>query len=112
MTSTLTKAETSPVFVDRTGRRGRRLRGLGWLLGVVLVGFVLAMISGLVGTQSHAPAFSIPSTADTAEPGQYVNAPLPAAPLGATPMTGVPTGVPTGAPGEAATPSGAPTPTP
>ncbi|MEU6341710.1 hypothetical protein ABZ883_12280 [Streptomyces sp. NPDC046977] len=104
MTSTLTKAETSPVFVDRTGRRGRRLRGLGWLLGLVLVGFVLAMISGLVGTQSHAPAFSIPSTADTAEPGQYVNAPLPSAPLGAGPATGAPSA----AGGEAATPTGAP----
>ncbi|MFF3559292.1 hypothetical protein ACFYXS_04530 [Streptomyces sp. NPDC002574] len=107
MTSTLTKAETSPVFVDRTGRRGRRLRGFGWLLGLVLVGFVLAMISGLVGTQSHAPAFSIPSTADTAEPGQYVNAPLPSAPLGAAPVAGAPA-----ASGEAVTPTGVPTPTP
>ncbi|MEV0094863.1 hypothetical protein [Streptomyces sp. NPDC050738] len=80
MTSTLTEVEASPVFVDRTGRRGRRLRGLGWVFGFVLVGLAVAMISGLLGMQSHAPGFAVPDTADTAPPGQYVNAPLPSPP--------------------------------
>jgi hypothetical protein len=80
MTSTSTTVDSAPVFVDRTGRRGRRLRGLGWLMGIVCAGCVVAMISGLIGTQSQAPALPVPGTADTKPPNQYLNAPLPAAP--------------------------------
>ncbi|HEY5833031.1 MAG TPA: hypothetical protein VIW71_03645 [Streptomyces sp.] len=90
VTGITTEVEPSPVFVDRTGRRGRRLRGLGWVVGVVCVGFALAMISGLLGTQSQAPRFAVPDTADTAPPGQYVNAPLPSPPLEARRSTGEP----------------------
>lgn len=80
MTSSSTELEPSPVFVDQTGLRGRRLRGLGWLVGIVCTGFVVAMIFGLVGTQSQAPGLTVPHTADTTPPSQYLNAPLPAAP--------------------------------
>ncbi|MFE3166031.1 hypothetical protein [Streptomyces sp. NPDC059224] len=80
MSSASTEVESAPVFVDRTGLRGRRLRGLGWLVGLVCTGFVVAMVSGLAGTQSQAPALTVPGTADTTPPGQYLNAPLPAAP--------------------------------
>ncbi|WP_148098577.1 hypothetical protein [Streptomyces sp. Ag109_O5-1] len=85
MTSTSTEVEPAPVFVDQTGLRGRRLRGLGWLLGIICTGCVVAMISGLVGTQSQAPALTVPGTADTTPPSQYLNAPLPAAPGAAGP---------------------------
>ncbi|MFK0109731.1 hypothetical protein [Streptomyces sp. NPDC091217] len=85
MTSTSTEVEPTPVFVDQTGLRGRRLRGLGWLVGIVCTGCVVAMISGLVGTQSQAPALTVPGTADTTPPSQYLNAPLPAAPGAARP---------------------------
>ncbi|MEU2929854.1 hypothetical protein ABZ636_33110 [Streptomyces sp. NPDC007251] len=87
MTSASTEVEPAPVFVDQTGLRGRRLRGFGWLLGMVCTGFVVAMISGLVGTQSQAPALTVPGTADTTPPSQYLNAPLPAAPGSATSTT-------------------------
>ncbi|MER7682188.1 MULTISPECIES: hypothetical protein [unclassified Streptomyces] len=80
MTSASTEVESAPVFVDQTGLRGRRLRGFGWLLGLVCTGFVVAMVSGLAGTQSQAPALTVPGTANTTPPGQYLNAPLPAAP--------------------------------
>lgn len=90
MTSTLSEVETSPVFVDQTGRRGRRLRGLGWVFGAAFVGMTLAMVSGLLGTQSDAPTFAVPGTADTLPPGQYVNAPLPAPPGKADRSKGVP----------------------
>ncbi|WRZ92344.1 hypothetical protein OHB54_26745 [Streptomyces sp. NBC_01007] len=80
MTSASTEVETAPVFVDQTGLRGRRLRGLGWLLGIICTGFVVAMVSGLIGTQSQAPALTVPGTANTTPPSQYLNAPLPAAP--------------------------------
>ncbi|WP_328554328.1 hypothetical protein [Streptomyces sp. NBC_00358] len=80
MTSASTEVETAPVFVDQSGQRGRRLRGLGWLLGIICTGFVVAMVSGLVGTQSQAPGLTVPGTANTTPPSQYLNAPLPAAP--------------------------------
>lgn len=104
MSSTLTEVETSPVFVDHTGRRGRRLRGLGWVFGAAFVGVTLAMVSGLLGTQSDAPTFAVPGTADTLPPGQYVNAPLPAPPGKADRSKGVPHTA-------ATTPSGSATPT-
>lgn len=84
MTSTLTEITPSPVFVDQTGRRGRRLRGLGWVFGAAFVGATLAMVSGLLGTQSDAPSFAVPDGANTAPPGQYLNAPLPSPPGKAT----------------------------
>jgi hypothetical protein len=56
------------------------LRGLGWVFGIVCVGFAVAMISGLLGIQSQAPAFAVPDTADTTPPSQYVNAALPSPP--------------------------------
>ncbi|MEU6272355.1 hypothetical protein ABZ871_08025 [Streptomyces populi] len=80
MTSTSAEVEPAPVFVDETGLRGRRLRGLGWLVGVICTGCVVAMVSGLVGTQSQAPVLTVPGTANTTPPSQYLNAPLPAAP--------------------------------
>lgn len=80
MTSTSAEVEPAPVFVDQTGLRGRRLRGLGWLVGIICTGSVVAMISGLVGAQSQAPPLAVPGTADTTPPSQYLNAPLPAAP--------------------------------
>ncbi|MER6980009.1 hypothetical protein ABT317_24320, partial [Streptomyces carpinensis] len=73
MTSASAEVEPAPVFVDQTGLRGRRLRGFGWLLGIVCTGFVLAMTSGLLGTQSQAPALTVPGTADTTPPSQYLN---------------------------------------
>lgn len=80
MTRTSTAVEPAPVFVDQTGQRGRRMRGFGWLVGILCAGCVVAMVSGLVGTQSQAPALTVPGTADTKPPNQYLNAPLPAAP--------------------------------
>ncbi|WP_435173140.1 hypothetical protein [Actinacidiphila sp. bgisy145] len=81
MTSSLSEVvEPSPVFVDRSGRRGRRLRGLGWGVGVAFVGLTLAMVSGLLGTQADAPPLHVPRTADILPPGQYVDAPQPAPP--------------------------------
>lgn len=117
MTSSLSEAEPSPVFVDQSGRRGRRLRGAGWAFGVAFVGVTLAMVSGLLGTQSDAPSFAVPDTADTLPPGQYVNAPLPAPPGKAdhgkgAPHTGAPTATTTSTATTTFTATGTPTATP
>lgn len=67
----------SPVFVSDTGSRGRRLRRLGWVFGVLCSFFAAAMLSNLVGAQSRAPALLVPATADTTRPRDFV--PDPAA---------------------------------
>jgi hypothetical protein len=103
VTSSLSEiVEPAPVFVDQSGRRGRRLRGLGWGVGVAFVGLTLAMVSGLLGTQADAPPLHVPRTADTLPPGQYVDAPQPAPPgkadrTGDTPGTPSATTVASGA---------------
>ena len=107
MTSTSTEAEPAPVFVDETGLRGRRLRGFGWLVGVICTGCVGAMVSGLVGTQSQAPALTVPGTANTTPPSQYLNAPLPAAPGKSATATSEATASVTGTTGTGATGTGA-----
>jgi hypothetical protein len=73
-------AVPTPVFVDHSGRRGRRLRGLGWLVGSVSVGFAVAMTAGLIGTQSQAPPMQVPANVDTTPPGQFLDAPVPTSP--------------------------------
>ncbi|MER8182095.1 hypothetical protein [Kitasatospora sp. NPDC094015] len=53
-------AGPAPVFVDQSGTRGRRMRGVGWLIGVLTAVLAATMTSGLVGLQSQAPALRIP----------------------------------------------------
>ena len=76
--------DASPIFVDESGSRGRRLRGVGWVFGVVCSVFVAAMASNLIGTQSQAPPLPVSSSADTTAPDDYLGAPAPVAP----PLTG------------------------
>ncbi|MET9854910.1 hypothetical protein ABZY57_18435, partial [Streptomyces sp. NPDC006450] len=42
-------SDPSPVFVDSSGRRQRRVRRLGWLLVVPAVGYVVLLLSSLFG---------------------------------------------------------------
>jgi hypothetical protein len=109
VTSTTSEVvEPAPVFVDESGRRGRRLRWVGWFFGIAFVGVTLAMISGLLGTQSDAPPFDVPNSADTLPPGQYVDAPQPAPPGKADRRKGAPSTV---APTTSSTPTGTASPT-
>ncbi|MEV4555384.1 hypothetical protein AB0K51_00140 [Kitasatospora sp. NPDC049285] len=50
----------TPVFVSRSGMRGRLLRGLGWPVSVTGAILAVAMGSSLVGVQADAPAMGIP----------------------------------------------------
>lgn len=50
----------APVFVDRSGLRGRLLRGLGWPVSVIGAILAVAMGGSLIGVQADAPAMGIP----------------------------------------------------
>lgn len=49
-----------PVFVDSSGRRGRKLRRLGWLLGSVCACFATVLGVSLAGGHADAPWLLIP----------------------------------------------------
>ncbi|AYG82555.1 hypothetical protein DWB77_04735 [Streptomyces hundungensis] len=49
-----------PVFVDVSGRRGKKLRRLGWLCGLAATGFAVALVGSLLGGNSRAPGLTLP----------------------------------------------------
>ncbi len=113
------EAAAKAVFVDQSGRRGRALRGFGWIAGVACAGFAATALTTVAGSNAQAPAMPVPSpTANSAvlgESGTASPSPSPAA-AGATgrpSATGKPTGRPsaTGT-GAAATGTAKPTGTP
>ncbi|MFJ9522326.1 hypothetical protein ACIRPK_29230 [Kitasatospora sp. NPDC101801] len=58
--SSLEEAAPAPVFVSRSGLRGRLLRCFGWPVSVVGALLAVVMASSLVGMQADAPAMGIP----------------------------------------------------
>jgi hypothetical protein len=53
-----------PVFVDASGRRGRKIRRLGWLAGIVCACYAVMLIVTVLGGNSSAPWLLIPGPAD------------------------------------------------
>lgn len=53
-----------PVFVDTSGRRGRKLRRIGWILGAICVGYASVLAISLAGADSRAPWLMIPGEDD------------------------------------------------
>ncbi|WP_405014835.1 hypothetical protein [Kitasatospora sp. NBC_01539] len=49
------------VFVDQSGRRGRALRGLGWVAGLACAGFAGVALTTVAGSNGDAPSMPIPS---------------------------------------------------
>jgi hypothetical protein len=85
-----------PVFVDTSGRRARRLRRLGLLLGAVCLGYAVVLGMAFMGWGlSMNPSSLLPFGSGRAGP----------APGGTGPRDGF---APTGAPGTGTPPAGAP----
>lgn len=53
-------AAPAPVFVDDSGRRHRAVRVFGWLVGVVMVGYLALLAISLVGSPGLVP-LSLPA---------------------------------------------------
>jgi hypothetical protein len=56
--------ELSPVFVDSSGRRGRKLRRIGWLLAGVCATYGAVLVVSLLGGEAGAPWLLIPDGAE------------------------------------------------
>ncbi|MFB7667386.1 hypothetical protein ACFC1R_26160 [Kitasatospora sp. NPDC056138] len=92
-------ASHSPVFVDQSGTRGRRLRGFGWLVGLASAMVAAALTSSLIGLQSQAPALQVPP-----QPSSTITSPWPSA-TGLPAAFGSPMGSPPPATGSASAPA-------
>lgn len=115
-------AEPSPVFVDSSGRRQRRVRRLGWLLVVPAAGYVVLVLSSLFGGPTlESPFLPAPRSADAAPskaPAAEPRRPSPSvaprrtpAATGATSRPPEPTApAPQAPPGNGAAPTAAPAP--
>ncbi len=93
-----------PVFVDESGSRGRRVRRIGWIMGVVCAVYAVVLISTLASGNSDAPW--MPGLgADDKPAGKVKPDPSPTGPGSATSSTGATPG-----PGQSATGTQNPTP--
>ncbi|MFJ8312441.1 MULTISPECIES: hypothetical protein [unclassified Streptomyces] len=69
-----------PVFVDASGRRGKKVRWLGWIFGLACTGFAVALVGSLLGDGARAPGLTLP---DGSKPGAVT--PSPKAPTSKAP---------------------------
>ncbi len=70
-------ATGTPVFVDESGRRSRRLRRLGAAVGVACAVYAVVIVATLVSGNSSAPWLPLPGEADDTPAGQIEISPLP-----------------------------------
>ncbi|WP_329121983.1 hypothetical protein [Streptomyces sp. NBC_01465] len=56
--------DAGPVFVDASGRRGRKIRRLGWLAGIVCACYAVMLVATVLGGNSSAPWLLIPGPSD------------------------------------------------
>lgn len=91
-----------PVFVDESGRRGKSLRRLGWVLAALFLGYAVTLVVAVLGGSSSAPFLPLsgqeehrkteevraPVTPGQSPEAQAPPATTPGASLSATPQSG------------------------
>ncbi|MFE4549526.1 hypothetical protein [Streptomyces sp. NPDC056785] len=71
----------APVFVDASGRRSRRFRRLGILVGVACAVYAVVIVATLLSGNSEAPWLPVPGPEDDPPAGQVHTSPLPTDPV-------------------------------
>ncbi|WP_393082414.1 hypothetical protein [Streptomyces sp. LN704] len=66
-----------PVFVDESGRRSRRFRRLGILVGIACAAYAVVIVATLLSGSSDAPWLPVPGQQDDTPAGQVHTSPLP-----------------------------------
>nr|WP_168528379.1 hypothetical protein [Streptomyces sp. RPA4-2]QIY62926.1 hypothetical protein HEP85_16360 [Streptomyces sp. RPA4-2] len=66
-----------PVFVDESGRRSRRFRRLGVLIGIACAAYAVVIVATLLSGSSDAPWLPVPGQEDDTPAGQVHTSPLP-----------------------------------
>ncbi|MFI8518853.1 hypothetical protein ACIGEZ_13650 [Streptomyces sp. NPDC085481] len=88
-----------PVFVDESGRRGRRFRRIGTLIGVACTVYAVVIVATLLSGNSTAPWVPVPKQEQDVPAGQDQASPSPTEPTEASPSA-------SGTPTSSATPTG------
>ncbi|WP_406477180.1 hypothetical protein [Streptomyces sp. NBC_01615] len=70
-----------PVFVDESGRRSRRFRRLGILVGIACAVYAVVIVATLLSGNSNAPWLPVPGQQDDQPAGKVDSSPLPAEPV-------------------------------
>ncbi|WP_211826225.1 hypothetical protein [Streptomyces alfalfae] len=92
-------AADGPVFVDATGRRGRRYRRIGMFVGLLCAVYAVAIVATLLSGNSSAPWVPIQAPEDgrpaskVDTPGRPADAPAPSASLATSPSPAATDGV-------------------
>ncbi|WP_461076129.1 hypothetical protein [Streptomyces deserti] len=73
-----------PVFVDASGRRSRRLRRIGMIVGLACAGYAAVIAVTVLSGNSDAPWLPVPGQRDEQPAGQVDTSPEPAEPAPAT----------------------------
>ncbi|WP_405817173.1 hypothetical protein OG241_21635 [Streptomyces sp. NBC_01390] len=71
-------AGDGPVFVDETGRRSRRYRRIGIVVGTACAVYAVVIVATLLSGNSDAPWLPVPGQADEQPAGKVDTSPLPA----------------------------------
>ncbi|GAA3878230.1 hypothetical protein GCM10023084_33920 [Streptomyces lacrimifluminis] len=66
-----------PVFVDETGRRSRRYRRIGMVVGISCAVYAVVIVATLLSGNSNAPWLPVPGQKDEQPAGQVETSPLP-----------------------------------
>ncbi|MDQ0930427.1 hypothetical protein [Streptomyces turgidiscabies] len=78
-----------PVFVDETGRRSRRYRRIGMVVGVSCAVYAVVIVATLLSGNSDAPWLPVPGQQDEQPAGQVETDPLPAESVAPSDSVGV-----------------------
>ncbi|MEU6226657.1 hypothetical protein [Streptomyces sp. NPDC047042] len=70
-------AGDGPVFVDETGRRSRRYRRIGIVVGISCAVYAVVIVATLLSGNSDAPWLPVPGQQDEQPAGQVETSPLP-----------------------------------
>ncbi|WP_327695254.1 hypothetical protein [Streptomyces sp. NBC_00459] len=71
-------AGDGPVFVDETGRRSRRYRRIGMVVGISCAVYAVVIVATLLSGNSDAPWLPVPGQQDEQPAGKVDTSPLPA----------------------------------
>ncbi|WP_327121824.1 hypothetical protein OG206_30595 [Streptomyces sp. NBC_01341] len=72
--------QDGPVFVDESGRRGKTLRKVGWLIAAVCAAFAASIVLSLFGGDSTAPSLPLTTQEGRVAPGVTDGEPAAAEP--------------------------------
>ncbi|WTI80671.1 hypothetical protein OG338_10035 [Streptomyces sp. NBC_00726] len=68
-----------PVFVDESGRRGKTMRRLGWVLGAVFICYALTLVVAVLGGSSAAPFLPVSGQEEHQKTEEVRTSPSPSA---------------------------------